>query len=135
MLGFFLTLPFFSDGQIPFCYREFETNFFKPNLVNEALSLQAVPQSNWILINEELRKNMREVPRLVREKAGHMEPNPFSPFRPHAASALLRSVLFDVFSSTLAVFHITNQNKVDEMFKYIRERQSQYILSCFGEEE
>jgi hypothetical protein len=78
---------------------------------------------------------MREVPRLVSERAGEMNPDPFIPFQPEAASALLRSVLLQVFSDTLAVFHITNQNKVDEMYKYIRARQNQLIVACFGEEE
>lgn len=129
-----IALPFFSSAQLPSCYREMEINFFKPNLVNEALSLHSVPQSNWTPINQELQKNVRFVPQLVKERADRMIPNPFVPFQPQAASALLRSVLFEVFSRTLAVFHITNQNKVDEMFQYLRERQSQLFLSCFGEE-
>jgi hypothetical protein len=129
-----MSLPFFSFGQMPSCYRDLETNFFKPNLVNETLSLHSISQSNWALINEELQRNVLQVPRMVRERASHMHPNPFEPFQPQAASALLRTVLLEVLSNSLAVFHITNQNQIEEMYQYIRERQSQLFLSCLGDE-
>lgn len=123
-------------AEAPPCYRALEVNFFNPNLVNEALSLHAVSQSNWNLINSELQKNLKIVPETVKERAKKMDSNPFNyPFQPQEASELLRQVLFEVFSKTLATFHITNQDNVEEMFQYIRERQSQRLASCFGQEK
>lgn len=136
MIGLSISLPFLSYGETPFCYKELERNFFKPALVDEALSLHSVPQSNWSLINNELQRNVKRVPELVKERAKRMDPNPFgTPFQPQAASEVLRGALLEVFSSTLALFHITNQNNINEMFQYIRERQSQFLLACFGDEE
>ena len=127
-------MPVFAPCEMPPCYRDLEVNFFNPTLVNEALSLHSVFQSSWSLINYELQKNVRRVPELVKARAREMERNPFEPtFQPQEASALLRQVLFDVFSQTLAEFNITNQNNVDEMFQYIRERQSHRFLACFGQ--
>ena len=131
-----LSCPVVVSAEAPLCYKELEANFFNANLVNEALSLHSVSQSNWPLINTELQNNLKRVPELVKEKAKKMNPNPFgNPFQPHEASKLLRSVLFEIFSETLADFQITNQGKVQEMFRYIRERQSQRLLSCFGQED
>lgn len=131
-----LSAPMTTDAEIPACYKDLELNFFRSNLVNEALSLHAVSQSNWSLINQELQRNLKRVPELIRERAKKMDPNPFGPpFQPREASELLQKVLLEVFSDTLSVFHITNQGKIEEMFQYLRERQSQRLVSCFGEEE
>lgn len=128
--------PVIAIADAPPCYKDLEVNFFNPTLVNEALSLHSISQSNWTLINTELQNNLKRVPELVKERAKKMNPNPFgNPFQPQEASKLLREVLLEVFSETLAGFQITNQGKVQEMFRYIRERQSQRLLSCFGAEE
>ena len=130
-----LSSPVLAEAEAPLCYKQLEADFFNTNFVNESLSLHSVSQSNWPLINTELQKNLKRVPELVKERAKKMDPNPFgNPFQPEEASKLLRKVLYEVFSETLANFQITNQSKVQEMFRYIRERQSQRLLSCFGQE-
>ncbi|HEV8052578.1 MAG TPA: hypothetical protein VGP47_08785 [Parachlamydiaceae bacterium] len=132
----FLSCPVIASAETPPCYKQLEVNFFNSTFVNEALSLHSVSQSNWALINTELQNNLKQVPEMVKERAKKMDPNPFgTPFQPQEASKLLRRVLLEVFSATLANFQITNQGKVEEMFRYIRERQSQRLLSCFGQEE
>lgn len=131
-----LSTPIAITAEAPACYRDLEVNFFRQNLVNEALSLHAVSQSNWALINTELQRNVKRVPEMIKDRAKKMDPNPFgTPFQSHAASELLQQVLLQVFSETLAIFHITNQAKIEEMFQYIRERQSQRLVSCFGDEK
>lgn len=130
-----LLSPMDVFSETPLCYKNIEANFFKPEFVDEALSLHSVPQSNWTLINNELREKMVRVPELVREKAKKMNPNPFGmPFQPQEASEVLRQALFAVFAETLADFHITNRGKAEEMFQYIRQRQGLRLLACFGEE-
>jgi len=133
---FALPITFFINAETPPCYKDIESNFFRVDFVSEALSIHSVPQSNWSLINIELQKNIKEVPSMVRARANRMRPNPFgTPFQPQEASELMRQVLLEIFSNTLATFHITNQQKVEEMFQYIRQRQSQRMLACFGQEE
>lgn len=127
-------MPVLAPCEMPPCYRDLEANFFNPKLVSEALSLHSVFQSSWTLIISELQTNVKRVPELVKARAKQMERNPFEPtFQPQEAAALLRQVLFEVFSQTLADFHITNQNNINEMFQYIRERQSYRFLACFGD--
>lgn len=118
-------------AEIPACYRDLELNFFRPNIVNETLSMHSISQSNWNLINQELSRRVRRVPEIVRVRAQHMDPNPLgTPFDSEAALQLLQQVLLEVFSETLSVFHITNQSKVEEMFQYIREQQIERFTSC-----
>lgn len=118
-------------AEVPACYRDLELNFFKPNIVNETLSMHAISQSNWNLINQELRRNVRLVPEIVRARAKRMDPNPLgTPFEPEAALQLLQQVLLEVFSETLFLFHITNQSKIEEMFQYIREQQIERFTAC-----
>lgn len=129
------TSPLAAQAGAPPCYKNIEANFFRPEHVSEALSLHSVSQSNWSLINAELQQQMKRVPNMVRERADRMDPNPFgAPFQPQAAVEILRQVLLEVFSGTLALFNINNQQKIEEMFQYIRQRQGQRMLACFGQE-
>jgi hypothetical protein len=129
-LGLLVTAEI-AVADVPACYRDLELNFFRPNLVNETLSMHAISQSNWALINEELRRHTRRVPEMVRARAKQMNPNPLgSPFDSEIALQLLQQVLLEVFSETLSLFHITNQSKVEEMFQYIREQQIERLTSC-----
>ena len=124
-----------ANAEIPPCYRDLERNFFRTDLLNETLSMHSVYQSSWSLIGAALQRNMKNVPELIRERAKKMDPNPFAPvFHSKEAAYLLRQVLFEVFSLTLAQFQITNQDKAMEMFQYILNKQSQRFMSCFGQE-
>jgi len=118
-------------AEVPACYRDLELNFFRANLVNETLSMHSISQSNWNLINQELQRNVRRVPEIVRARAKQMIPNPLdTPFDREIALQLLQEVLLEVFSETLSLFQITNQNKVEEMFQYIREQQIERLTHC-----
>lgn len=123
------------SAEVPPCFRDLERSFFRPDLVNEALSMHSVFQSTWTPINQELRKNARRAPEIIRARAGRMDPNPLgTPFLPKEASLILQQVLLEIFSETLVPFHVVNQSKIEEMFQYIREKQIQRFHACFGDD-
>lgn len=123
------------DASESSCYKDIEKNFFNENLVNQALALHNISQSNWSLINQSLRENSKDISRVVRQRAAKMNPNPFdSPFRPLIAAKLLNQVQFEIFSSTLAAFGVANSEQVKEMFLFIRTSHGQKLIACFGAE-
>lgn len=140
ILGFFASISFLVGFQQIYsvessCYREIEKDFFRKDYVDEALSLHNVSQSAWTYIHQSLQESMKKVPGIVRKRAAKMDPNPFDfPFRPDVASELLRQALFEVFSTTLAPFGITNSSDLKDMFTYIRDKQSKRLIACFGDE-
>jgi len=134
-----LTMPAFLTAYdtSPRCYRDLQLHFFRPELVQQALSMHHVPQSVWVPITQILNGEATQIPRYIREKARRMQPHPFDPtFQPEAALALLEETLFQVFSTVLAPYMnhqavIINQGDVVDMFRYIRNKQEKAFLRCF----
>lgn len=137
MRFFFILLiaaPFFIFAEESACYLNIERNFFNENVVNQALASRNISQSNWVLINQALRANSTEIPKIVRERAKKLNPNPFdTPFRPIIAAQILKQVQFEVFAATLATFKINNPSDIEAMFRYIRKSHSANLEECFGE--
>lgn len=128
-----LVFPALLMGEASMCYRDIEKDFFQEVFVNQALSIHNVSQSTWKPINIKLRENTRRVPELVKQRVATLRRDPFkSPFQPDVAGDVLRYALFEVFSSTLAEFNVTNGSDVSEMFRYLRERQQARFVACFG---
>lgn len=132
-----LICPCLSYADFKTCYRQIEQNFFNPILVSQALSLHfTFPQSSWNEVNRKLQQNASQVPRLVRERAVRMSPNPFNvPFNYHEAAELLRQALLEVLANTMAEFQVTNPSQIKAIFDYLRIRQLHQITECFGEGE
>lgn len=92
---------------IPPCVQALELQFFQQNLVQEALSLHGVSQSNWNLIYYELSKRVKKVPEIVARRASQMQPNPYGPpYKPFLLQEIVESVLLAVFKETLLQFSI-----------------------------
>lgn len=120
------------QAEAPSCFKEIERDFFRTDYVYEALSLQGVGQSNWAIINAELRSRAKLIPEIVEGRAQQMIPNPLAfPFDPEGAEALLSRVFIDVLNDTLRVFNIDNRNKAEEMYRYIRDKQVDRFNRCF----
>jgi hypothetical protein len=125
-----------ADDRSLACFKEIELDFFREDIVSQALSLHGVSQTNWKNINNNLRERARHVPRILRQKAEYMHPNPFqSPFQTRVAAQLLRQTLYEIFAATLKDNNITNESNIKDMFRYIREKQAHRLIACFGEEE
>lgn len=131
---FLIAFPFCIFAEESACYLNIERNFFNENVVNQALASRNISQSNWVLINQSLRDKSREIPKIVRERAKKLNPNPFdTPFRPIIAAGILNQVQFEVFAATLAAFKIDNPSDIQEMFLYIRKSHRANLEECFGE--
>lgn len=127
-----LSLTSLAYAEVPSCFHDLERNFFRTDYVNEALSLQGIGQSNWAIINTELRGQIKRVPEMVKQRAKYLSPNPLeSPFDPVGAEALLDGVLLDVLAETLQIFQITNRSRAEEMYAYIKEKQIDRFHHCF----
>lgn len=128
-----VAVPACLVGEASMCYKDIEKDFFREAFVSQALNLHTVSQSTWTPINIRLRQNARKVPELVKQRAAGMRRNPFNyPFQPEEAGEVLMQVLFEVFASTLAEFNINNASDVSQMFRYLRDRQQERLVACFG---
>lgn len=134
--------PICGDESQRGCFQVIEKEFFNEKFVNEALQLHRIYQSSWYLFNSALKVNAQAIPLMIQERAEKMIPNPFQyPFQPKEAALLLNQVLFEVFDQTVKQFGLTNlsssafnQTAINDMYRYIREKQSFRFKSCFGEE-
>lgn len=123
-------------ADIPACYHDIERNFFRPEWVGQALSFHNVSQSAWREINRKLQHNVTQVPRIVRELASKVQPNPFYyPYDLEMVEVILKQALLEVLTKTLIEFNIRNPNMVSEIFNYIMEQQKAQWEGCFGKEE
>ena len=120
------------------CFQELQTDFFRPDLVMEALSVHTVVQNQWYLITQSLTKRSKDIPNLLRERARHMELNGernplLYPFQPENADKLLNEVLMEVFIAVLKDSNVTEPPfNIKEMFNYIRNKQAERIKDCLG---
>lgn len=119
-------------GEVPSCFRQIERDFFRADIVSQALSIQNVAQSNWAIINYELELRAAQVPQRVRSRANHLIPNPLEPYDPIAAQALLEEVLQQVLAETLVLFHIDSRAKIGEIYGYIKDKQIDKFNRCFS---
>lgn len=131
-----LWIPLYSYDDTPNCFKELETNFFQPDVVIQALSINqgyVDYQNRWVPINNELKRRSQDVPSMVKRKADQMTPSPLEyPFQPEAASQLLWEALYEVFNSVMHDYAIYDQALIRNMFNYIRAQQEQKLTSCFN---
>lgn len=119
-------------AEAPACLDEIARHFFSTDTVSEALAMHGVGQANWILIERELAVGASAVPKIVRERAKQLIPNPLDPpYDSEATRALLEQALLDVMLSTLNTFHVTNTATVEDMYRYIRDKQEAKFNRCF----
>lgn len=121
------------------CFKDLQTNFFRADIVMEALSLQGVVQNQWVLITQKLNESSRNVPQLLKHKADALElagqVNPLLyPFQPEGADRLLNGILMQIFINVLRESNVTDENMIREMYAYIRNKQSDRLKACYGEE-
>lgn len=128
--------PLSLQAEMPSCYRQIEQNFFNPIFVSQALSLHfTIFQSSWSEISRKVRQNATQVPRIVRERAEKMHPNPHNvPIDYYESAKLLREVLLEVLTATLVEFQITNPNQINQIFDFVREKQQPQLDACFGKD-
>lgn len=139
MSAAFLSIPLLVDAYdaSPRCYHDLQVHFFRPELVQQALSMHHVPQSVWAPITQVLNGESARIPGYLRDKARKMKDNPLDPvFQPEVALALLEDTLLEVFSFALMPYMnyqavIINQGDVQDMFQYIRKKQEKTFIKCF----
>lgn len=133
----FTRLYGFNDE--PGCFRELQTTFFQTDLVQQALSLNAIDMNTWPLITQELQRRSQTIPSILRERTRFMRPDPLDyPFDPIGAGEILRQILFQMFTDVFHDFRtssglIVNDYDIQNMFNFIRYRQRDRITQCLGE--
>lgn len=124
----------------PACFRDLQVNFFRPDLVATALSLNKVSQSAWQPIQNQLIIQSAYVPRIIHDRAQSMGlQNPLEyPFNAPLATKLLWEVLYGVFTEVLQSSNVTSLNSgtvmtaenIQDMFEYIRLEQASNLDAC-----
>lgn len=122
----------------PRCYQDLEVNFFREDIVSQALSLHNVAQGGWYAITQQLKERSRDIPKTIHERAARLGRNPLSyPFQAKEAAELLRQVLWEVFYTVIEqspVISQINPSDIPSMFAYIRQQQAAKLKACFGPE-
>lgn len=126
----------YAYDDTPSCFKDLETTFFDPNIVNQALVINqgyVDYQNRWVPINSELKRRSLEVPTILKQRADRMSPSPLEyPFQPEIAADLLWKILFEIFVSVMNQNAIYNQGVLVDMFEYIRNQQEPRIRACLG---
>jgi len=122
------------SAAVPSCYNSIVQNFFNPVLVNQALSMHDdIYQSSWSEISRNLKSQTTDIPRLVKERASKIHPNPFDiPFNPEVAGEVLKQVLVGILAQTLTYYQINNSsNKANDIFNYLQHLKMEQWNECF----
>lgn len=139
LFGLMMSYLFISQGHAepPPCYQKIERSFLNPYYITQAISLNRnIFQSSWLPITEEIKKNARNLPALVRQRAEQMKPNPFgTPFLPKQAGLVFEQVIIEILATSLAIFNIGSPNDVMIVFNYLLEQQKTEWAACFGEKK
>jgi hypothetical protein len=126
-----LLFVFGSWSDVPYCIWRVETRFFEPRTVKEAFDLYRVFQSQWNPIITRLLRNVRDVPRRVREKARMMRPDPFEyPYDAERIKALIYETEFEVFREALVYGGFYDLSATYAMFDYIKTSQERWVDAC-----
>lgn len=127
----------FSVEDIPACYKNLETDFFKYETVAQAFSSHRIGQGQWTYLINALQAASKQVPGLVNAQARQMNPNPLErPFQVEPAVDILQRALFLVFRQVLLENHITevtNEVAIREMFQFLWMNQHHRLVNCLGE--
>lgn len=127
-------LPFWVEAAIPHCYQDLQRNFFKPEYVAQALSLQqmVIGQSSWSGINTAIQQQAGRISNLVDQRAKKMSPNPFAiPYRPEDAGEVFKSVVIDIIRDALAQFNFTSQAMIMQIFEFLKQKNIDLWDQCF----
>ncbi|MFQ5728739.1 MAG: hypothetical protein ACE5GN_00040, partial [Waddliaceae bacterium] len=121
------------DAQ-PRCFKQLQTRFFRGSTVNLALSIFQTPQSQWILIRQDLKKESRRIPRIMKARGRKMRPNPLqNPFQTEAALQLFRQIAWEIFVQVMAKYDDGfQQRKWPAIFNHIYETELRHINACLG---
>jgi len=134
LILFPMFLSAFED--IPPCYRDMQTTFFKPELVSQAISTRVgyyQQQNTWILITQELTRRSQNIPQIVKFKADQFRPSPLEfPFNAQLASQILFDTQYELFSSVLKSYGINDDTDITAMFNFIRGSQEPMLRQCLG---
>jgi hypothetical protein len=126
----------YAFEDIPPCYKELQTNFFRYDLTSQAFSLHRIGQSQWQTLVSQLEQRSKVVPQLVEAEAKQLNPNPLErPFQIENAVEILRRALFLVFRQVLLENYallVTNEVAIREMFEHIWFNQQGALVKCLG---
>ncbi|MGK5595353.1 MAG: hypothetical protein ACSNEK_08355 [Parachlamydiaceae bacterium] len=133
---FVLCFLLVSWDDTPRCFHNLEMDFFERGVVMQALSVyntQGVYQSQWSLIYLELLRRQGDIPKLIKENAKKMNPNPLQyPFQPDKAEEVFLKTLYGIFRQAISKHASVNDETVQGMFRFIIEKQTKKLDACFG---
>ncbi|CCB86882.1 MULTISPECIES: hypothetical protein [Parachlamydia] len=118
----------------PACFKEIEVNFFSYDVLSEALNMNGVAQSQWMLVYQSLRDRRERIVAQVKNIANQMRPNPLlNPFDPDRAVRILMQVLFAEYSDVMLALNVANPISpvvIRSSFEYIKGRHATRLKAC-----
>lgn len=118
----------------PPCLQQLELQFFRSDVVMQALSFYLIPQGNWGPIIDSLQRKSRGIPIRLKQATVNLVPNPLEyPFRPRVVARILRAVLYEVFMEAMTDFQSNELPTANFVFNYIAAQSQANWIRCFGE--
>lgn len=113
------------------CSKDLMRNFFPEALVNKTLRKFEISQDLWQPITTELSLRDKEVFKILAEKASKITPNPLTnPQERQAGLKLFLETLYEIFSTTLKIHGITDDDKIQAMFLDVRQQTAKSFGQC-----
>lgn len=128
-----LLLPFYLMGfnDAPSCLYDLQVNFFPPDISRQSFDMFYVFQSQWDPILTSLKYEAGQVPRIMRERARALKPNPIDyPFDADKTKELLLAVEYEVFRTVLVRNYVYDLQAIRGMFDNIVLHQQKRIDAC-----
>lgn len=119
----------FNDA--PSCLYDLQVNFFPPSTSRQAFDMFYVFQSHWDLILTSLKYEANQVPRIMKERARALKPNPMDyPYDADKTKELLLAVEYEVFHKVFIRNYVYDLQAIRGMFDFIVDRQQNRINAC-----
>jgi hypothetical protein len=117
------------------CLRDLQMNFFRPEIVNESLSLYSIPAGLWVPILNDLQLRSRDIPAIMKKMTYRRVPNPLEyPMDDQEAAKILKAALFQIFTDVMRRYYITEHPTLDYIFDYILYKELPRLVNCFGDQ-
>jgi len=125
------TGPCVAEEPMDECSKDLLLSYFPEPFVIQTLKQFNIPEEAHQMIAKELQEKDKEVVRLVEMKAERMDPNPLrDPRHRQEAVKLFRETLFELFSSVLNKYQVTDKAKIQAMLDEIQRQKAEQFARC-----
>src|SRR5665647_459566 len=131
LLSLLIPMSLMGFNDAPTCLYDLQVNFFSPDISRQSFDMFYVFQSHWDPILTSLKYEANQVPRMMKDRARALKPNPMDyPFDADKTKELLLAVEYEVFHKVLIRNYVYDLQAIRGMFDNIVLHQQKRIGAC-----